>query len=92
MQHCLTPEDAGLQIKNIEATDEVEVSTERVFLENKVAETLQKLPGAQPMLTYFVNDISLLETRGSQLATRSIPYSFVSTLVSGLVRKRDHSE
>ncbi len=84
VKNCLTPEDAGLQIKNIEATDEVEVSTERVFLEDKIAETLQKLPSAQPMLTYFVNDISLLATRGSQLATRSIPYSFVSTLVSGL--------
>ena len=84
VQHCLTPEDAGLQIKNIEATDEVEVSTERVFLENKVAETLQKLPGAQPMLTYFVNDISKLETRNSQLAAKNTPYSFVSTLDGGL--------
>lgn len=83
VQHCLTPEDAGLQIKNIEATDEVEVSTERVFLEDKVAETLEKLPSAQPMLTYFVNEISLLETRSSKLET-GIPYSFVSTLVSGL--------
>jgi ABC-type lipoprotein release transport system permease subunit len=84
VKSCLTPEDAGLQFKNIEATDEVEVSTERVFLDDKVAKTLQKLPSAQPMLTYFVNDISLLVTRGSQLATKSIPYSFVSTLVSGL--------
>ncbi|HRX13389.1 MAG TPA: ABC transporter permease, partial [Draconibacterium sp.] len=58
VKKCLTPEDAGLRIKNIEATDEVEVSTERVFLEDKVAETLQKLPSAQPMLTYFVNEIS----------------------------------
>ncbi len=84
VKNCLTPEDAGLQIKNIEATDEVEISTERVFLDDKVAETLQKLPSAQPMLTYFVNDISLLVTRNSQLATKSIPYSFVSTLVEGL--------
>ncbi len=81
---CLTPEDAGLKLKNIEATDEVEVSTERVFMENKVAETLQKLPSAQPMLTYFVNDISLLATRNSEPGTKSIPYSFVSTLDGGL--------
>lgn len=77
VKNCLTPADAGLQIKNIETTNEIEVSTERVFLEEKVAATLQKLPGAQPMLTYFVNGISTSETN-------SIPYSFVSTLVTGL--------
>ncbi len=98
VKSCLTPEDAGLQLKNIETTGEVEISTERVFLENKIAETLQKLPGAKSMLTYFVNEISAVQimsfeslatsekpaARNSQLAAKSIPYSFVSTLVSGL--------
>lgn len=98
VKNCLTPEDAGLQVKKIEATDEVEVSTERVFMEDKVAETLQKLPSAQPMLTYFVNEISKLQTtshkpraiseklaaRNSQLTAKSIPYSFVSTLTEAL--------
>ncbi|MCE4562986.1 ABC transporter permease [Maribellus sp. CM-23] len=91
VKHCLTPADAGLQLKNIESTDEVEVSTERVFMEDKVAETLQKLPSAQPMLTYFVNEISKEATSHEPRATsvtdnqsRSIPYSFVSTLVDGL--------
>ena len=83
VKNCLTAEDAGLQIKNIEATDEVEISTERVFMEDKVAETLQKLPSAQPMLTYFVNDITKLEAQGSK-PEASIPYSFVSTLIFGL--------
>ncbi|RIJ48292.1 ABC transporter permease [Maribellus luteus] len=69
VKHCLTPADAGLQLKNIEATDEVEVSTERVFMEDKVAETLQKLPSAQPMLTYFVNEISEEATSHEPQAT-----------------------
>ena len=98
---CLTPKDAGLQLKNIERTGEVEVSTERVFMEDKVAVTLQKLPGAEPVLTYFVNEISE-ETTSHELQasgvtdnqsrsisinlhqSRSIPYSFVSTIDSGL--------
>ncbi|MCK3682960.1 FtsX-like permease family protein [Maribellus sp. YY47] len=83
VKHCLTPADAGLQLKNIEATDEVEISTERVFMEDKVAETLQKLPSAQPMLTYFVNEISKYEAH-SMKSVVGIPYSFVSTLVDGL--------
>ncbi len=83
VKDCLTPEDAGLKLKDIEATDEVEVSTERVFMEDKVAEMLRKLPTAQPMLTYFVNDISLLKNQGSK-PKAGIPYSFVSTLDGGL--------
>ncbi len=85
VKNCLKPADAGLLLNNIEATDEVEISTERVFLEDKVAETLEKLPSAQPMLTYFVNAISLREARSSKLEAE-IPYSFVSTLVSGLAK------
>ena len=101
VKSCLTPEDAGLKLKNIERTGEVEVSTERVFMEDKVAETLQKLPAAEPMLTYFVNEISegatSHEPRAASLTDNqspsisinlhqspSIPYSFVSTIDSGL--------
>ncbi|NCB07326.1 MAG: ABC transporter permease, partial [Bacteroidia bacterium] len=98
VKSCLAPEDAGLRLNKIETTGEVEISTERVFMEDKIAETLQKLPGAKPMLTYFVNEISAVQAmsfesratsenlaaRNSQLAAKSIPYSFVSTLVSGL--------
>ncbi|MFV0266372.1 MAG: FtsX-like permease family protein [Draconibacterium sp.] len=72
VKHCLTPADAGLLLKNIEATDEVEISTERVFMEDKVAETLQKLPSAQPMLTYFVNEISEEATSYEPRATSFI--------------------
>ncbi len=76
VKNSLTPADAGLQLKTVERTGEKEVSTERVFMEGKVAETLQQLPGAEPIFTYFVNEISKLEAK--------IPYSFVSTIVYGL--------
>ncbi|MBK6282424.1 MAG: ABC transporter permease [Draconibacterium sp.] len=61
VKNCLTPEDAGLQIKKIEATNEIEISTERVFLEDKISETLNKLPDAELILTYFVNGIEKTE-------------------------------
>ena len=83
VKKCLTPADAGLQLKTVERTGEKEVSTERVFMEEKVAETLQQLPGAEPIFTYFVNEISKLVARNSELEAK-IPYSFVSTIVYGL--------
>ena len=83
VKNCLTPTDAGLQLKTVEKTGEKEVATERVFMEEKVAKTLQQLPGAEPILTYFVNEISKLEARSSGLEAK-IPYSFVSTIVYGL--------
>lgn len=57
VKNCLTPADAGLQIEKIEKSGETQVSTERVFLDEKIAEVLQKLSGATPILTYFVNSI-----------------------------------
>ncbi len=80
VKNCLTPQDAGLELKKIAATNEMEVSTERVFLESKVSETLNELPGAKPILTYFVNSIA----RSSKLEAQSFvtPYSFVSSLNS----------
>jgi ABC-type lipoprotein release transport system permease subunit len=92
VKYCLTPADAGLSLKTIESTNEIEVSTERVFLEEKVTETLKKLPDAELIVTYFVNGIGQSEApiakpevdkaHSSQLTALSsfIPYSFVSSL------------
>jgi len=87
VKNCLTPQDAGLELKKIEATNEMEVSTERVFLEPKVSETLKELPGAKPVLTYFVNEI----TRDSKLeaSSSSTPYSFVSSLNSPQLKSNE---
>ena len=83
VKHSLTPADAGLEIKHIDLTNQEEISTERVFLEDKVAQTLQKLPDAEPVLTYFVNEISKPGAQSPE-PEAGIPYSFVSTINSGL--------
>src|SRR6056297_1863983 len=96
VKNSLTPADAGLKIKQIEAAGETEVSTERVFMEPKIAHTLEKLPEARPMITYFVDAIERKnpgwkrDTEGgeegkqpnepSSESSVSIPYSFVSSL------------
>jgi ABC-type antimicrobial peptide transport system permease subunit len=71
VKKCLTPSDAGLQLKKIEATNETEISTERVFLEEKISSTLNKLPDAELILTYFVNAIeaSPNPSKGGESAT-----------------------
>ena len=86
VKNCLTPADAGLSLKTIEATREVEISTERVFLEGKISETLKLLPDAEMILSYFVNGLGKLEENQSASISSDlhpshfIPYSFVSTI------------
>jgi len=94
VKNCLTPTDAGLQLKKIEATNEIEISTERVFLEDKISSTLNKLPDAELILTYFVNAIEKSEVGSQRSEVKSqnqlnssqqpvvstIPYSFVSSV------------
>lgn len=69
---CLTPADAGLTLKKIDDGREVEISTERVFMEPKISDLLGSLPGADMILTYFVNSIDHNQS--------SVPYSFVSSV------------
>ena len=76
VNNSLLPADAGLSIKSIESSNEVEISTDRVFMEEKIAETLLKLQNANPVLTYFVNEIANLTSSD----TLQIPYSFVSSI------------
>ena len=86
VKNSLTPADAGLKIKHIEATGETEVSTERVFMEPKVAQMLEGLPGANPVISYFVNSIGHTATKGEGSGNKAqggVPYSFVSSLGDG---------
>jgi ABC-type lipoprotein release transport system permease subunit len=92
VKHCLRPTDAGLQIKNIEAANEIEISTERVFIEEKVTETLKSLPDADLILTYFVNAIeaSPNTSKGGEPRTdkvgsqKSKPVSSIQNQVSSI--------
>jgi ABC-type lipoprotein release transport system permease subunit len=69
---CLTPADAGLTLMKMDDGREVEISTERVFMEPKISDLLGSLPGADMILTYFVNAIDHNQS--------SVPYSFVSSV------------
>jgi len=71
VSHHLTPRDAGLRYKIIEATDEAEVTSERIFLEEKVTSAFKSIPGNKVIMSWFVNSI---ECRGNE-----IPYSFVAS-------------
>ena len=65
--------DAGLKLKQVPATGELELRTDRVFLEPEVAKAAEMAqPGARRILTYFVNRLTL--------GTKSVPYSTVAAL------------
>ncbi len=85
VDNCLTPADAGLSLQQIETTGEMEISTERVFMEPKISGMLQRLPGARPMITYFVDKIELKEEN----AEKEIPYSFVSSLSGDRLKENE---
>ncbi len=93
VKRSLTPADAGLTIRNIAATNEVEIVSDRIFLEPAVAEVLEQLPGATPLITYFVNSIEVVRQSPPTLPQSppiptnssfppSTPYSFVSSLAT----------
>ena len=90
VKNCLTPADAGLSVKHIEKTNEIEISTERVFLEEKISSTLNKLPDAELILTYFVNAIekgggkeAAVGSRQSPASSNQHPVSSIQNPVSG---------
>lgn len=78
VDRSITPADAGLLVDTLEATGEIEISTTRVFMESEISKILEEIPEADPMITYFVDEISLKNRED-----RVTPYSFVSTLGKG---------
>ena len=66
-----TLDDAGLEVRRIFGRDITELRSNRIFLDSSAAETaLIIFPKAEPVLTYFVNEI--------RLGNSATPYSFVS--------------
>lgn len=72
LQRSLTPADAGLHLREIPATGELEIFSERIFLERETAEAFASLPGSRAIMTYFVNAISA--------GGKEVPYSFASSV------------
>jgi putative ABC transport system permease protein len=67
------PEDAGLKIRYISRTNELEVFSERVFIESAIIDAFKKdIADKRFILTYFVNTL--------RKSNKETPYSFVSTL------------
>ena len=73
LQKSLKFSDIGLNLRLIKKTGEYEISSDRIFIDKEIINTIEsKLPGAAPLLTYlgnrFIDD-------GKQT-----PYSFISAL------------
>lgn len=65
--------DASLNVEKLEKRNEIELSSERVFIDEQIADMIRQQEGFQyAILTYFVNSITA--------KSDSTPYSFVSTL------------
>jgi putative ABC transport system permease protein len=70
--------DAELNLRTIPATGELELHTDRVFLDPAAVEAARKAdPNAKPLITYFVNDLRVGE--------HSTPYSMVTAMGSPIV-------
>ncbi len=71
--------DAGLKLKVLEELQKVEVTSDRVFIDDVLSGPLFNVSdGSEGILTYFVNQI--------ESASGAAPYSFVSTLPSSMLR------
>jgi len=78
---CFTPEDAGLEVKKIASTNEIQITSERVFFDDQIVKAFEPFRESHPILTYFANS---LEFNG-----KSTPYSFVSTIDDNIIKDND---
>lgn len=70
--------DSSLELRAVPQAAALELRTDRVFLDPPVGEAaLHAVPGAQGVLTYFVNEL--------RVGSRSTPYSTVSALQGPLI-------
>lgn len=81
LEQCFTTEDAGLIVKKIPATNEIEISSERVFIDDQIVKAFEPFKDLHPVLTYFANG---LESNG-----KTTPYSFVSTIDDNNLKDND---
>lgn len=81
LEECFTTEDAGLKIKEIPVTNEKEISSERVFIDDQIVKAFEPFRESHAVLTYFANG---LESNG-----KTTPYSFVSTIDDNNLKDND---
>ncbi len=80
-QEAWKPADANL-VERETGNREYEIYSERVFIEDAISHNLGKVPGADMILTYFVNSIGKEGNTGVKT-----PYSFVSTLPNDVLNE-----
>ncbi len=74
--------DAGLKLDLLEEQALLQVTSDRVFIDDVLSEALTNAAGgSEGILTYFVNQVSL--------ANSTTPYSFVSTLPDAWLRPNE---
>ncbi len=78
---CFTPMDAGLKTKAIPLTHEMEITSERVFIDDQIVNAFKPFQNSHLVLTYFANS---LEFNGA-----STPYSFISTTDDNTLKDND---
>ena len=81
LEECFSVEDAGLKVKEIQQTNEKEITSERVFIDDQIVKAFGKFKKSHPILTYFANS---LDFKGN-----STPYSFISTIDDNNLKDND---
>lgn len=81
LDQCFTPEDAGIEVKEIPSTNEMQITSERVFIDDQIVKAFELFRESHPVLTYFANS---LEFKG-----KSTPYSFISTIDDNILKDND---
>jgi len=72
--------DAGLKITVLDELNMLEVTSQRVFIDDLISEKRDNDPGySYPVITYFVNTI--------ESGNKRTPYSFVSSLPDSWIRR-----
>ena len=77
MQAQWSYRDASLQVKELQGNEILEITSDRIFLDDIICEKIASSYPGQRILSYLVN--------GIQFNNKSIPYSFVSGLESGMI-------
>lgn len=77
LKESLTPEDLGLTLRRSDKTGDIELISDRIFIDQDLVDRIANvIPSASPLITYLANSIS----KGN----KSTPYSFLSALPSAL--------
>ncbi len=78
LKECWNLKDASLEIKKLDDDGKYELLSNRIFIEDKVSQTIDSLKvEIEPVLTYLVNSI--------RLGDKNTPYSFVSGLENDII-------